>query len=175
MNPVVKIPDAPEAHSGTLQGFDYGMKIFIYILIILIVIVLSFVLFSIQESNENSDFEAYSQAVRASYTSTLEDVSYGNASGTVEVFTIDGYDLKAQFDNLPDPGQNGHFEAWIVRPDPPAVTALGAVQGTDNGYVHSFSTQDDLTDYTFYMLTLEYSDSPEKPGDHIVEGRFIEQ
>ncbi len=101
---------------------------------------------------------------------TLLDVSGGTATGTAGAYYDDGYVLIASFENLP-PLEEGYFyEGWVVRHEPLSVLSTGEAPLQDGTFVNEFTSEDDLMDHTFYVLTLEPDDGDPAPAAHILEG-----
>lgn len=123
------------------------------------------------------------------YKSNLDDVSEGEtyrfvefdetAYGDVEASFENGlYSLTANLYNLPDPGAENFYEGWLVKPgEDITYTSTGNAQINEDGvYVNNFDSSEDLTKYTFYVLTFESSlDNNPEPDRHILEGTLVLQ
>lgn len=112
------------------------------------------------------------------YAGDLEDVSGSGASGTAMAVFQDGtYSLMATFSDLPDPPENFFYEGWIVRRGSDfSVLSSGVVVQNDEGtYENFYSSGQDLTDHTFYVLTIEPDDGDPAPADHVVEGEMTKK
>lgn len=110
-----------------------------------------------------------------SYQASLVDVSGGSASGTAVTNFKDGeYSLTANFENLPDPAGTDFYEGWVVIKSPLDAISTGRVNKVDGKYVNRFSDGRDLTDYTFYVLTIEPDDGNPAPDVHILEGTLTQ-
>lgn len=98
----------------------------------------------------------------------------GMASGTAKAGFEDGeYHLIATFKDLPDPinTKRYFYEGWVVRRGADfSVISTGKVEKEADGYVNLYSSETDLTDHDFYVLTLEPNDGDPAPDEHIVEG-----
>lgn len=106
-----------------------------------------------------------------SYQGKLEDVSGGSASGTSQANFSEGkYDLLAEFKNLPDPEGTDFYEGWVVRKDPFAFISTGKAREENGTYSNIFSSDQDYTEYDFYVLTIEPDDGDPAPAGHILEG-----
>jgi len=119
-----------------------------------------------------------------SYTGTLADVTnkalirgvdtQGKSSGIAKA-TIkdDKYHLLVTFDYLPDPQGTDFYEGWIVRRGVRfSVISTGEVEKIDGVYTNMYQSSEDLTDHSFYVLTLEPDDGDPAPADHILEGEL---
>jgi hypothetical protein len=99
----------------------------------------------------------------------------GTAEGTVSAgFSVDQYSLEAVFNNLPEPQGTDFYEGWVVRRGiSSSIISTGrAVQEDGGTYSNVFTSSDDLTEYDFYVLTLEPDDGDPAPADHILEGEL---
>lgn len=97
----------------------------------------------------------------------------GMAEGAVEARFEDGkYELRATFVNLPDPQNTDFYEGWIVRKGANMdVISTGSLSRIDNEWVNVFEYDTDITDHTFYVVTLEPADGNPAPSEHhILEG-----
>lgn len=105
----------------------------------------------------------------------LSNVFGGDGSGIVQAGFIEGkYQLTATFENLPLPGGTDFYEGWVVRDEPKNVVSTGKVSRTDEGVFMNFFTNDeDLSDYTRYILTIEPDDGDPAPAAHVLEGEFL--
>lgn len=105
----------------------------------------------------------------------LTDVRGGNATGTAMAgYQPSGYALEATFQNLPDPQGTDFYEGWIlIQGDATTVMTTGRAKKVENGYVNEFSSDADLTERTFYVLTLEPDDGDPRPAEHILEGEML--
>ena len=113
---------------------------------------------------------------------TLFDVTEGNdvrgintgctASGKAMARVVDGvYELRATFDNLPDPQGDDFYEGWIVRTgDNMDVVSTGSLARINGQWVNVYESDTDLRDHLFYVLTIEPNDGDPAPADHILEG-----
>jgi len=96
----------------------------------------------------------------------------GESSGLAKANYKDGqYNLLATFENLPDPVGSDFYEGWIVRKGLNFdVISSGALEKIDGVYTNTYVSGQDLTDHSFYVLTLEPDDGNPAPADHILEG-----
>ncbi|PIQ78601.1 hypothetical protein COV82_00355 [Candidatus Peregrinibacteria bacterium CG11_big_fil_rev_8_21_14_0_20_46_8] len=110
------------------------------------------------------------------YAGKLKDVSGGNAEGMAQATFENGeYKLLATFDNLPALDSGFFYEGWVVRKSPFHFVSTGRVDRINGVYTNVYSSADDLTDHTMYVLTLEPDDDDPAPADHIVEGNMKRQ
>ncbi len=115
------------------------------------------------------------------YSGELSDVTDG---GKIRGITTNGqalgvaksnydgeqYLLLATFENLPNPQGDDFYEGWIVQKDPFMFLSTGIVKEIDGVYTNAYKSGEDLTNYNFYVLTIEPNDGDPAPADHIVEG-----
>ncbi len=105
------------------------------------------------------------------YEGFLEDVSGGNASGVAKASFEDGtYKLLASFSDLPPLEKDYFYEGWVVRKNPFDFISTGAAKNMGGIYNNLYQSDQNLTDYDFYVLTLEPDDGDPAPAAHIVEG-----
>jgi hypothetical protein len=106
------------------------------------------------------------------YFGDLTDVSKGNANGVATAsFKDDQYQIVARFHNLPEPTGTDFYEGWIVRKGLNFdVISTGKAIKENGEYINVFSSEKDLTDHTFYVLTIEPDDGDPAPAGHILEG-----
>lgn len=117
------------------------------------------------------------------YSGTLDDVTEGktirgittngNGSGVAMATFAEGiYSLSATMNNVPDPAGTDFYEGWVVRMEPFDFISTGKLEKKDGKWVDMYSSEQDLTEYDFYVLTLEPDDNDPAPADHIVEGKM---
>ena len=105
------------------------------------------------------------------YNAVLEDVTGGNASGTAGAsYEENLYTMYAEFENLPLLEEGYFYEGWVVRNSPLSVISTGPTEMDGDMHVNNFTSEEDLTDHTFYVLTLEPDDGDPAPADHTLEG-----
>lgn len=99
----------------------------------------------------------------------------GNATGVAKA-NWDGsqYLMVATFENLPEPQNDDFYEGWIVRQEPFEFISTGELMLVDGEYVNGYRSDEDLTEYDFYVLTIEPNDGDPAPADHIVEGTMTQ-
>lgn len=115
------------------------------------------------------------QPEEKSYFGDLIDVTKGgkgNGSGIAQAsFKNKQYQLVARFKNLPEPNGTDFYEGWIVRKGLNfSVLSTGKAIKENGEYINVFSSDKDLTDHDFYVLTLEPDDGDPAPAAHILEG-----
>jgi len=114
------------------------------------------------------------------YKGELSDVTTGEVQGIntggeatgVAKSNFDGeqYLLLATFEGLPEPASDDFYEGWIVQKDPFMFISTGIVKKVDGVYTNVYKSGEDLTNYDFYVLTIEPNDGDPAPADHILEG-----
>ena len=108
------------------------------------------------------------------YEGDLVDVTDGNASGVAKaIFDQDEYMLMVTFENLPPAGSGYFYEGWVVRNSPFTVISTGATEIVNGQDVNIFTSDTDLTDHDFYVLTIEPDDGDPAPADHVLEGTLV--
>lgn len=105
----------------------------------------------------------------------FDETAYGDVTARFENGT---YALVANLYNLPAPGPENFYEGWLVKPGEEVdIISTGRADINENGvYVNNFDSSEDLTKYTFYVLTFESSlDNNPQPDRHILEGTLVLQ
>lgn len=98
----------------------------------------------------------------------------GKATGVVKSTFEDGvYSMTASFENLPEPQGTNFYEGWIVRKSPFDVISTGRLKKVDGVYVNTYTSGQDLTDHSFYVVTIEPDDGDPAPAEHILEGTMF--
>lgn len=102
----------------------------------------------------------------------LHDVSGGEGSGVVQAIFENGeYKLRASFADLPEPQGTDFYEGWVVRRGESfSAISTGKAEVVDDYYDNNFSSDIDLIDHDFYVLTIEPDDGDPAPAGHILEG-----
>jgi len=132
----------------------------------------------LKEVDEDSAIEMKNMTYQ--YFGELNDVTEGEIRGVATdglstgtaMSNYDGneYILFAEFDALPDPIDDDFYEGWVVQKDPFMFISTGIVKKINGVYINAYKSGEDLTNYDFYVLTLEPNDGDPAPADHIVEG-----
>lgn len=104
------------------------------------------------------------------FNAELTDVSGGYATGNAGAYFDEGYVLFAQFEGLPHPEEGFFYEGWVVRNSPLSVLSTGVAVRSLGDYHNNFSSDEDLLDHDFYVLTIEPDDGDPAPAAHILEG-----
>lgn len=94
-------------------------------------------------------------------------------SGVAEAgYTSDEYLMSATFTDLPTPQGDDFYEGWVVRKGLRfSVISTGPLTNEGDGtYTNVFTSDENLLDHSFYVLTLEPNDGDPAPADHILEG-----
>lgn len=164
-------------------------KIIAIILVILIILIVVFINNEEVEAPVTADeiletSTPTESPIQYTIEGTLEDVTGGktirgittnNTSGVARAGYNDGvYIVNAEFTNLPDPIGDDFYEGWVVRQGVNFnFFSTGMLtKEVDGQYSNSWSTNENLLDYDFYVLTLEPNDGDPAPADHIVEGKM---
>jgi len=109
---------------------------------------------------------------------TIQNINTGGtSSGVAQADYQEGqYALLATFEGLPDPQGTDFYEGWIVRKgDAFDVISTGKVEKIDSVYTNMYSSGQDLTDHSFYVLTIEPDDGDPAPAGHVLEGTLVTQ
>jgi hypothetical protein len=101
----------------------------------------------------------------------------GDSGGSVVVTYIDGsYNLEAIFLNLPKLDPTYFYEGWVVKQGADmSVISTGEAILENDTFTNTFYSPQNLTDHTFYVLTVEPRDNNPKPADHVLEGILVLQ
>lgn len=112
------------------------------------------------------DFKGWNSAA-------LADVTEGGSFGLAfSKFEKGQFTLVAKMGNLPDFAEGEHYEGWIVkRGDIIHTISVGEVVKQEDQFIIVFRSQTDLSEYSFFVLTLESDEDP-APSKHILEGSF---
>ncbi|MBT3816909.1 MAG: hypothetical protein HOE80_03425 [Candidatus Magasanikbacteria bacterium] len=95
----------------------------------------------------------------------------GTSSGFAQAVFNNTYTLQAVFEGLPDPEGTDFYEGWIVRREGSFnVISTGKASKIDGVYKNVYESEKDLSDHTFYVLTIEPDDGDPAPAEHILEG-----
>jgi hypothetical protein len=102
----------------------------------------------------------------------LADVTGGESYGIAHARLLNGkFTFVAELGNLPEPAGGYFYQGWLVRRgEQMAVVSTGVVVKTQKGYANVYTSLTDLTEYDFYVLTLESDDGVDLPAEHILEG-----
>ena len=125
----------------------------------------------VEESLIINDEENKMPEIKYDYFGELVDVTGGQAAGVAQAGFIAGeYNLLAEFDQLPELQGTDFYEGWVVRQQPFDFISTGKLIKQGENDVNIYSDLRDLTDYNFYVLTLEPDDGDPAPAEHILEG-----
>ena len=119
------------------------------------------------------DIQTYLEANVRDWTSAaLADVTGGGSFGIAHSqFASSTYTLVSEMGNLPEPADGYFYEGWLVeRGDALSLVSTGRAQKAGEGYANVYLSTTDLTQYDFYVLTLESDDGNPAPTEHILEG-----
>ncbi len=165
-------------HNSMQNIKESGLSIVWILVIVAVVIVGGFIFFFSQQPEEEKGIVVDNEGnmmtggdIIYDYIGELSDVSGGSGSGLAKAtFQDDTYNLLATFTNIPDPTGSDFYEGWVVIQEPLSFISTGVIENKDGAYANVFSSDVDLTDYNFYVLTLEPDDGDPLPAKHIVEG-----
>ncbi|TAL49656.1 anti-sigma factor [Patescibacteria group bacterium] len=125
------------------------------------------------------DIQTYLKAnVRDWFSAALADVTGGSSFGIAHSQFASGiFTLVVEMGNLPEPASGYFYEGWLVERDeepldepPLRLISIGRAQKTEDGYAMVYRSGTDLTEYNFFVLTLEPDDGNSTPAEHILEG-----
>ncbi|MBT4124002.1 MAG: hypothetical protein HN981_01105 [Candidatus Pacebacteria bacterium] len=124
------------------------------------------------EQEAASAMKKESEVMEYQFSGQLSDVTDGDSSGVAKSNFENGlYSMVATFEDLPDPTGTDFYEGWVVRKgDDFSVISTGKAEIVGGQYINQYSFDEDLTDHTFYVLTIEPDDGDPAPADHILEG-----
>lgn len=126
-----------------------------------------------QTAQTPEDAAAYlEQDVRGWADAALADVTGGESFGIARATFVSGtFTLLVEMGNLPEPAEGYFYEGWLVRRgEDLSVVSTGRAQKTQEGFANVYLSQQDLSGYGFYVLTLEPDDTNPSPSEHILEG-----
>lgn len=105
-------------------------------------------------------------------SAALADVTGGGSFGLAFTNVENGsFTLIAKMGNLPAAQEGFHYEGWLVRRgEDMRVVSVGEPQPKGEQYANVFLSKTDLSDYDFYVLTLEPNDQNPAPAQHLLEG-----
>ncbi len=135
-----------------------------------------------QNLNEKTDFSSTDKVleIKYQYFADLVDI-FGNKEaggvifkdnlkGNVKVtYLNNSYLMLASFENLPDLKDGNFYNGWLVKEGNPSdiINAGKAVKVRDV-YMNAYTSEKDLTDYNFYILSIEDNDDGEEPSSYSV-------
>lgn len=111
----------------------------------------------------------------------LQDVTAGEGSGIARAKFEDGmYSLEVDIYDVPLLDDESFFyEGWLVNDTPDSAISTGKVMMIDGALVNQFTSDQDYSDYTKYVVTLEPTNDGEDgqpdpaPATHVLEGEFM--
>ena len=105
------------------------------------------------------------------YYGTLSAVDGSQTTGEAGFSFTDGnFLMAAQFEDLVDPQDGYFYEGWLVNPSNGEFISTGELSLATGAWMNTFSSNQDYTAYTKYVLTLEPRDDNPDPADHVAEG-----
>ena len=99
----------------------------------------------------------------------LADVSGGEASGIATRKFEEGEFKHDVIANLPEPEAGQFYQGWLVKEEEAVPT--GKMEQKKGGWVLSYTSGEDQSDYDRAVITLESKDD-DQPEDKILEGKF---
>ncbi|MBI5794388.1 anti-sigma factor [Candidatus Uhrbacteria bacterium] len=129
----------------------------------------------VQGAQNLTDVATFLKADMKNWTSAaLADVTGGESYGLAHATFKNGtYTLVVDLGNLTEPSEGHSYQGWLVkRGEGMAVVNAGTAVKTETGYALVFTSWQDLSDDDFFVLTLETTDGPSTPEEHILEGSF---
>ncbi len=119
------------------------------------------------------DVSAYKALDWSSWQSgALADVTGGGSFGLAHIHkTSGGFTIAAQMGGLPFPDEHSYYEGWLVRRgDNLSVISTGKALLVEDRFYNVYTTEENLEEYDFYVLTLESDDLNPSPAKHLLEG-----
>ena len=113
----------------------------------------------------------------------LDDVTNGSvirwiitsseAIGVANITRVDWETrVSATFSNLTSPQWWDFYEGWLVRKSPFKMISTGRLVSNNTIYTNYFSTPENISTYSHYVLTLEPDNDNPGPGYHILEWKI---
>ena len=102
----------------------------------------------------------------------LADVTAGSSYGLSNIKT-DGnvFTVTASLGGLPETSDKYFYEAWVVkRGSDMEVLSIGKLEKNENDWISVYQTTKSLSEYDFFVITLEPDDEDQSPAEHILEG-----
>ena len=81
--------------------------------------------------------------------------------------------LTASFSNLTTPSGDDFYEGWLVRKSPFSMVSTGRVNIVNGEYTNFFSSPQNFSSYTHFVLTIEANDANADAGKHILEWKAV--
>ncbi len=102
---------------------------------------------------------------------SLTQVTGGQASGTARRRYDDKFYLKVIASGLPALEKGFFYEGWLVGEDGFFSTGRMAVFADGRAELY-YTAQEDKSDFSSVVITLEPEDGDPAPADHVIEGSF---
>ena len=99
----------------------------------------------------------------------------GDLNGGVKVSYLDNsYLLIASFKNLPDLKNNSFYNGWLVKEGGNSLSIINTGKAIKVGgvYMNSYTSEKNLTDYNFYILSIEENNNKEPSSRRILGGEI---
>lgn len=86
--------------------------------------------------------------------------------------TLKQFKLYGTFTQMPKLREGFYYEGWLIRKEPFSMISTGKVILIDEEMTIVYVSETDLSDYDFFVLTLEHNDNDPQPEIQILEGEF---
>ncbi|KXK10694.1 MAG: hypothetical protein UZ22_OP11002000625 [Microgenomates bacterium OLB23] len=88
--------------------------------------------------------------------------------------TLKRFKLYGTFASMPKLREGFYYEGWLIRKQPFSMISVGKVVLIDEEMTIVYVSDENLSNYTHFVLTLEHNDSNPKPEIQILEGEFAQ-
>lgn len=111
------------------------------------------------------DFQTWKSAA-------LADVTGGQSFGLAHTqFSNGTFTLVSILGGLPVPNESFYYEGWLVKRGESFQTmSTGKIQDIEGKFVNVYVSKQNLSDFDFYVVTLESNDQNTAPAEHLLEG-----
>ena len=126
-------------------------------------------------ATNQTNVETYLEVDKKGWSSAaLADVTGGESYGLAHASFENGiYTVVADLGNLTKPSENFSYQGWLVkRGEAMMIVNAGTAVKTETGYALVFTSSENLSELTFFVLTLERTDGLSTAEEHILEGSF---
>ncbi len=130
---------------------------------------------SVAGASNPTNVTAYLKADMKGWSSAaLADVTGGESYGLSHATFENGiYTVVADMGNLTEPAEAYSYQGWLVnRKGSLMAVNIGTAVKTETGYAIVFTSSQDLSEFDFFVLTLELTAGLSTPEEHILEGSF---
>ena len=122
-----------------------------------------------------SNITSFLEADKKGWSSAaLADVTGGESYGLAHATFENGlYKLRVEMGSLTEPSETFSYQGWLVkRGEAMIIVNIGTAVKTETGYSMVFTSSQDLSEFDFFVLTLEQTGGLSTPEEHILEGSF---